>query len=1507
MALAAAAAAAGSAGAFTADTIRFSAPTYSITQHLSGQGNWQMSDDRTGDPDAFKIVAGSPANGGGQLLSIQMRDSAGTAYRYYPVFDARTIELRWRWRPLDTLVHVCLGAGGDTGYARESLAAGLCFAPHGVIKGDTNAPFTTTATWKAGVWYYLRLRLDWAGKNFSAYIAEDSLRGDEKMVASQRSMHTSTLDQIKRLVIYTEPSQGEILIDDIASETYNLWIAKTALAAQWSLGLNWSRGSPPDGIAPVVFNSSGTAPCNLDTAATVGTIFFEPGYPGLFHLNARTFTVTGARADFTGLRYWAQSALGHLDLRPQKTLFLTGPSDTALPPALHNGTGTIRLTGRKLDVNQFTQTTGVLDLDTFDLTVRKDLLIRGAAASILNLGGRHITVGGAAHLEGLALASKLSLNPGAAWSITAGDSLAAKWAVLGKSTGRGKYPANGGAAWASADSSGNAGWIFEGPPVINAQPQSKRTVVGKSVTFSVAFAPMFNPSYQWYKGGDSIPGATSADYTVASPSRKDNGNKYHCVVRNSVNSATSAEATLTVDFPAPAVAPDTASFVDSVSVSVAPPVTGALLFCVPPGQAPRAVVNDTVIISAAGDYKFYATFNGGADVSDTAAGRYTKVDLLQAAAPVFLAQDTAFDDSLQVTFAAPATGVNIRYTKNGIAPTSSSALWDGKPFTVKATTTMKAFAQQAGRTDSRTVTQTYWRREEGPSSAPAGTQFLDTVVVTLTSRSATPGAPIRYTVDGSEPTAASKPYGAPFTLDSTATVKARTFIAGRPASRISSYDFFLAPDTPSPSYPEGQYFGGIDVILTSSSSKARIYYTLDGSPPGPGNGFVIKSGGSIRLDSDAVLKAMAAAGEDSAYRHSGTIVQSYTFAKADSQALSPGGELSLGGNYSLRNAGGIAVQVKPLPADSFKTIAGFAIPLGVRVETASSIDLIVVKPAGADNALYRLDSAGAPVFVSLADRPSITSPGVYFLGRDTVPPVVTLRREEIFGDSTRLVFTFTDNVAHLSLDLVRSDEPSGGLSGFAVRSGDSIAIFLKNPPGPLSPLTVGVKVSDGLLSATFPKDSAVRYEAMQKLPGVTSPGLSIGADVDEPWDLVGIPFQCAPGVTLARLRQGPGAANLSGMIWDPQKGPTGDYRDIEPLEDLPAGRAVWLGLPAALTSVALPALVTKGRSDDDPVVLSLRKGYNAITNPTLQPLYWPVSWKNPGAVHFSDVKTLYAYDVPHTKWIESDDLQPWKGYFVYSKSDTSVQLLRAAPAVKRAAAAAESGLLLTLGLPRAPELRLGAFPGAAEGAGVEDEPPLPGVGAEKSDLWSLRAGRRWGADFTAWNPGGVMRWKVAARLGNVSDTVTFPLRVTGLRAEPGMEVWAVSRARGLKYRLWEGARLPLQAGLPDSLDVYAGPAAALRPILDGVPASVERFELEAAGLPGGFVLRARVKEPVRVRWALWTPDGKRAGSGTLDLTEGIYAIPLRQSGTSSPGLRVLDAAWSGRNARGRLVRKLILP
>ena len=87
-------------------------------------------------------------------------------------------------------------------------------------------------------------------------------------------------------------------------------------------------------------------------------------------------------------------------------------------------------------------------------------------------------------------------------------------------------------------------------PAITTQPSSQTVLPGQTATFTVAVSGTAPLSYQWQKNGANIAGATSSSYTTPATTTADTGSTFVVVVSNSVGTATSNAATLTVS-PAP--------------------------------------------------------------------------------------------------------------------------------------------------------------------------------------------------------------------------------------------------------------------------------------------------------------------------------------------------------------------------------------------------------------------------------------------------------------------------------------------------------------------------------------------------------------------------------------------------------------------------------------------------------------------------------------------------------------------------------------------------------------------------------------------------------------------------------------------------------------------------------------------------------------------------------------------------------------------------------------------
>lgn len=92
------------------------------------------------------------------------------------------------------------------------------------------------------------------------------------------------------------------------------------------------------------------------------------------------------------------------------------------------------------------------------------------------------------------------------------------------------------------------GWSPQLSPIIVQSPVSQTVIPGQSAVFTVDAAAIPAATYQWFKDGAPIAGATSTSFTLASVSPSDAGS-YSVVVTNPVGFATSQAATLTVQSP----------------------------------------------------------------------------------------------------------------------------------------------------------------------------------------------------------------------------------------------------------------------------------------------------------------------------------------------------------------------------------------------------------------------------------------------------------------------------------------------------------------------------------------------------------------------------------------------------------------------------------------------------------------------------------------------------------------------------------------------------------------------------------------------------------------------------------------------------------------------------------------------------------------------------------------------------------------------------------------------
>ena len=271
--------------------------------------------------------------------------------------------------------------------------------------------------------------------------------------------------------------------------------------------------------------------------------------------------------------------------------------------------------------------------------------------------------------------------------------------------------------------------------------------------------------------------------------------------------------------------------------------------------------------------------------SNTTSAAYT----LKPVTPSFSPVGGTYATTKTVTMSTTTSGASIRYTADGSEPDASSTLYTAA-VAVNTTTTLKAKAFKTDWNASDTYTQTYTLTLGSLSpptmSPPAGT-YVGSVAVTL---SAAGGTTIRYTTDGTDPSASSAAYTTPLTLSANTTLKAKAFHPDYSTSTTATgvYNVKLPVATVNPG--AGSYAAGQAVTLTSPTAGSTIRYTIDGGDPTAIDG-TVPSGGAITLLRTLTLKVRVfKTGNDP----SDAVTVSYTVTGQISQ-----GAISAAGNQSL--------------------------------------------------------------------------------------------------------------------------------------------------------------------------------------------------------------------------------------------------------------------------------------------------------------------------------------------------------------------------------------------------------------------------------------------------------------------------------------------------------------------------------------------------------------------------------------------------------------------------------
>lgn len=210
---------------------------------------------------------------------------------------------------------------------------------------------------------------------------------------------------------------------------------------------------------------------------------------------------------------------------------------------------------------------------------------------------------------------------------------------------------------------------------------------------------------------------------------------------------------------------------------------------------------------------------------------------------------------LSVTISCATEGAEIRYTTDGSEPTAESPIY--RRFRISERTTVKAVAIKNGAMSTVSVAEYAIGQCANPIITPADGSTFDWAGQSVSIAWQGEDGVLRYTTDGSDPTASSPVYNGPFTIDDSTVVKAKAFGDQYFDSAVVTANLTRVwANVATPTITAASSFTGSEtkVSLSCATPGATIYYTLNGSDP---NSHASRYNGPFFVTNSCIVKAYA--------------------------------------------------------------------------------------------------------------------------------------------------------------------------------------------------------------------------------------------------------------------------------------------------------------------------------------------------------------------------------------------------------------------------------------------------------------------------------------------------------------------------------------------------------------------------------------------------------------------------------------------------------------------------